>query len=377
MMLDEIRVRQILFNLVGNAIKFTDAGFVKISVKTSNSNNQKSNYRNLVLIVQDSGIGIAKESQQKIFNAFEQQDNHTTKHYGGTGLGLSITSRLVEIMNGTISLKSSTVASKNKTTGSRFTIHLFDVKISDFNQVQATENEFNYRSIVFDPATILVVDDIELNRNLITEFLEHTNVKVVTAVNGKEAIDFLHIYKPDAILMDIRMPVLDGVSATKKIRVLNDFKNIPIIALTASALISDREKIMKSGFNAFISKPIQLANLYIELANFLPHQFIEPEEEAKVLILNDIKLSNQKIVENIDYLKNKILPELYELTKIFIIDDIEVFTQNFSKFLESVEIFEFEPFIIELKESIESFNLSRIKSILKNLISYIENLKLE
>jgi len=377
MMLDEIRMRQILFNLVGNAIKFTDEGFVKIHVITHEATNKNDNFRNLTISVEDTGIGIADESQQKIFNAFEQQENQANKHYGGTGLGLSITARLVEMMNGDIKLNSIQKAEKKRLSGSKFIINLYDVKVSDELKEIKEQHNFDYSSIVFETSTLLVVDDIELNRNLITEFLENTQVQVITAVNGREAIEFTKLYKPDAILMDIRMPVLDGISAAIEIRKIPEFAEIPIIALTASALVSDREKIMKTGFNAFISKPIQLSSLFFELASFLPYKHVVSEitiSKKSNVALSDLNISDKKIEHNIKYLKSIVLLELYELNKIFIIDDIEAFTENFQSYVESVDLLEFEPFIDELNDNLQSFDLPKIKRSLNNLIAFIEKL---
>jgi CheY-like chemotaxis protein len=146
------------------------------------------------------------------------------------------------MMNGDIKLKSTHKAEKKQLTGSNFIINLYDVKVSDLQKEIQEQHNFDYNSIVFEASTLLVVDDIELNRNLITEFLESTQVHVITAVNGREAIEFTKLYKPDVILMDIRMPVLDGISAAIEIRKIPEFAEIPIIALTASALVSDREK---------------------------------------------------------------------------------------------------------------------------------------
>lgn len=377
MMLDEIRMRQILFNLVGNAIKFTDEGFVRIHIETNEASNENTNFRNLVISVEDTGIGIAEESQRKIFNAFEQQDNQATKHYGGTGLGLSITSRLVEMMNGDIKLKSTHKAEKKQLTGSNFIINLYDVKVSDLQKEIQEQHNFDYNSIVFEASTLLVVDDIELNRNLITEFLESTQVHVITAVNGREAIEFTKLYKPDVILMDIRMPVLDGISAAIEIRKIPEFAEIPIIALTASALVSDREKIMKTGFNAFISKPIQLASLFFELASFLPYKHIVNETistKKNNRVLTYLNISEKKIESNLEHLKKNVLIELYDLNKIFIIDDIEAFSDKFQEYVKSVDLLEFEPFIEELNDNLQSFDLPKIKRSLNNLISFIEKL---
>ena len=377
MILDEIRIRQILFNLVGNAIKFTSSGFVKIKVTTDKYSVCPAGYCNLILTVEDTGIGIPEESQKKIFKAFEQQDNQTTKDYGGTGLGLSITSRLVEMMNGDIHLESTSKSKKGGDTGSEFIINLNKVKISENAKITEDYSFFDFKSIIFEKAVVLVVDDIELNRNLIIEFLENTNIQVIVAANGEEAVELAQLYKPNVILMDIRMPVMDGVEAAKILKNDPETKDIPILAITASALVSDREKIMKAGFSTFVSKPVQLSSLYFELSKILPFKQLKQKalkNEKKFNKLINLSIPKAKLSRVKNYLKTEILPRLKEHNKFFIIDNIEHFSKEFEIYINDNNLTELSPFVTELDENIQSFNLPKIKSILSNFILFIEKL---
>jgi len=377
MLLDEIRIRQILFNLVGNAIKFTNQGYVKIIVTIDNQYEQEGlKFCNLNLIVEDSGIGIAKEAQTKIFKAFEQQDNQATKDYGGTGLGLSITLRLVEMMDGIIELESNNNPTLGKEKGSKFAIKLKNVQIAEFQHIENEQDNFDSQSIVFESSKILIVDDIELNRNLIIEFLAETKIQVITAINGKEAIEYSRKYYPNVILMDIRMPVMDGIEATRIIKSDKELAKIPIIALTASALVSDREKIMKTGFDGFISKPVQYNNLFFELSKLLPYKKVENYKSETLSIDKDIDFSidENKLKLHKKYLKTTVLNELIEHSDIFIVDEIESFSNKFKEYIVSNDLTEFESYIDLLADSIQRFNLQKIKSILLQLINIINKL---
>jgi PAS domain S-box-containing protein len=221
--LDETRLRQVLFNLIGNAIKFTERGYVKLCVKNVYT---KDSYIDLIIAVEDSGIGIPTEQQALIFESFKQQDGQSTRKYGGTGLGLAITKRLVEMMNGQISVKS------NPGKGSRFEIALHDVKVAVAMPAAVQDNSFDSNNIIFEKVLILVVDDIESNRNLIKEYLSRVNFEVVSAENGQEALLFVEEYHPALILMDIRMPKMDGYEATKRLKDNPNTVEIPVIALT-------------------------------------------------------------------------------------------------------------------------------------------------
>lgn len=248
-MLDAVRVKQILLNLLSNAIKFTLEGTIKLKLKLKRRINAQTLQIRFAVI--DTGIGILPSNQKKIFEPFLQEDNSTTRKYGGTGLGLTITSQLLQLMESKLKLKST------PDEGSKFYFDLF-VK---------QNNDFSYPTECIDPAVrdydssglkmkILIAEDNLINMLLIKTILKSLFPKAVLieSHNGEEAIERFIETKPDLILMDIQMPVLNGLEATKQIRALHE--NIPIIALTAGTLKEERELCMSSGMNDFVSKPI-------------------------------------------------------------------------------------------------------------------------
>lgn len=268
LILDEVRFRQILFNLIGNAVKFTEKGYVSLSLSIAGENVDEDSVV-LEIAVEDTGIGIPKESMKSIFEAFRQQDGQSAKRYGGTGLGLAITKRLVEMMNGTISVES--VAGK----GSLFVIRLHGVSIAaDFREGKKDKNADHKakQDVIFAPARVMIVDDIESNRRLVKEFFRETRVRCQEAENGAKAISLAETQAPDLILMDLRMPVMDGYAAARIIRENEDLKNIPIIALTASGMRQEQEKAKKMGFDGFITKPIQKHYLFQVLSRYLKNE---------------------------------------------------------------------------------------------------------
>ncbi|MCP4110965.1 MAG: response regulator [Desulfobacteraceae bacterium] len=206
LILDETRLRQILLNLVGNAVKFTEQGHIRLSVKKIYKTGDKSSI-DLIISVEDTGIGIPEQDQATIFESFKQQYGHDAKKFGGTGLGLSISKRLTEIMNGRISVRSTVGV------GSAFEITLRDVNISSA-EISAIACDIENTS--FEKAKVLVVDDIESNRDMLNEVLVMVNLEVLTAENGQEAVLLAREYQPDIILMDIRMPVMGR--SNKKIK---------------------------------------------------------------------------------------------------------------------------------------------------------------
>ncbi|MFT5661547.1 MAG: signal transduction histidine kinase/DNA-binding NarL/FixJ family response regulator [Sulfurimonas sp.] len=269
LILDEIRIRQILINLISNSIKFTHEGSINITVTTSSRLN---NTTNLILEVQDTGIGMDEEQQQHMFEAFTQHTNQSTQTYGGTGLGLAIIKQLTQLMNGKIVLKS------KRDVGSSFIITLHDVIISD---EEITHFNIRNSEINFKASTVLIADDIELNRKLLHEYLKSTPLTLIEAKDGQEAIDIAKNQDVDLILMDIKMPRKNGYEATKEIK---NFKDIPIIAVTAS-VISQKDNTQNLIFDDFLHKPVKEYNLKLAMSKLidaeiqsLNHENIEEEE---------------------------------------------------------------------------------------------------
>lgn len=270
LILDEIRLRQILLNLLGNAVKFTDQGVVKLIVEKAGEESTRGEIE-LLFTVEDSGIGIPEEQLDSIFEAFVQRQGQEQAFYGGTGLGLTITRRLVDMLGGEL------MVSSQEGVGSRFSVLLKGVGVVLMELDSEDKESFNAESIRFSPASILIVDDIESNRVLVNRYLEHYELTLYEAENGREAVDYAVDIVPDLIIMDIKMPVLSGDEALKLLRADSRTANIPIVALTASGMKHDEQRYKKS-FNGFLRKPISRRGLLKELARHLEHSFVKVEE---------------------------------------------------------------------------------------------------
>ena len=259
---DEVRLQQILINLINNAIKFTPkGGMVTVRSKRIETVNQRVR---LQMQVEDTGIGISKEFLPKVFQVFAQEHDASNSSYGGSGLGLSIAQNFARMMGGDITVESEAGV------GTTFTVEVWlDLasgrKVEKKETVQVEETEF------FAGRCILLVEDHPLNTIVAKRLLEKQKMDVIHAENGKEALDIFVQSKEgtfDAILMDVRMPVMDGIEATQKIRELErtDATTVPIIAMTANAYDEDKKQTYDAGMNAHLAKPIEPRMLYDTLA---------------------------------------------------------------------------------------------------------------
>ena len=261
--LDQVRLRQVLVNLVGNAIKFTPAGSVTIRC-TGHVHEHETDKLSVRLEVQDTGIGIPSDQQQSIFEAFTQVAG-TERLTEGTGLGLTITHRLTELMGGKISVRSAPGR------GSTFTVD-FPFVLAAASAVP-TEAEGPWGLDRLLPARILYADDEPLNLALLQAYFDRSDHQLVLARTGEEAVEKARDFPFDLILMDIRMPGIDGVEATRRIK---QFRQVPIIAFTASSLFAERDEILKV-CDGHVSKPVLLSDLVKELARFLPTVDVETD----------------------------------------------------------------------------------------------------
>ncbi|KXF91332.1 PAS domain-containing hybrid sensor histidine kinase/response regulator [Phaeobacter inhibens] len=255
---DDRRLRQVLLNLVGNAVKFTDTGGVGVAVTTSRVGDRLR----LRFSVTDTGIGIAKEKQDQIFERFSQADAAITRRFGGTGLGLTISRLLCEAMGGEIDVTS------DPGKGSCFSVHLRMQPATGANlaEVAASAQQAG-RSL--EGMRILVAEDNRINRLLVEKYLQDEPVTLEFAVDGAEALEKTPDFAPDVILMDMSMPVMNGLDATRNIREM-DIRQPVIAALTANAFDSDREACLKAGMDDFLSKPINRDDLLAVLRKHCP-----------------------------------------------------------------------------------------------------------
>ena len=262
---DSMHLRQVLINLLGNAVKFTpELGRIDLNVEKKEQDDGK------VLIkfaVCDSGVGIAKEAQEVIFKAFEQESSNTARRYGGTGLGLAISQRIINLLGGEITVDSEIGR------GSEFSFSIWMKETEDANEPKA-EAESADLSGAFDGKRALLVDDVDINRMIVLTLLEDAGLTIDEAVDGQDAVEQF-CKSPechyDIIFMDVQMPVMDGYEATEKIRASGrqDASSIPIIALTANAFQDDIDKAIKSGMNAHIMKPVEIERLLEVMRQFI------------------------------------------------------------------------------------------------------------
>jgi two-component system sensor histidine kinase EvgS len=310
---DEAKLRQVLFNLIGNALKFTEKGYVKLKVFVENpqiltiNQDKTEEFIDLVIEVEDTGIGISKEFQEEIFKPFVQQQGQSTKKYGGTGLGLAITLRLVNLMNGTIHLQSE----PNK--GSTFRVKIPDVAYLRNFETNKVEITINPLEIIFEKAVILVADDIGHNRSYLKDALSNSNLIIIEAENGLEAYNKAKENPPDLIITDIRMPVMDGFQLLEKLKADEFLKHIPVIAYSASVMKAQKERILESKFAGLLMKPVQVTELYHELIHFLHYKNYDEKELVQV----ETETAEIRKIQNISGLVNSLETQYKDVWKTF------------------------------------------------------------
>jgi PAS domain S-box-containing protein len=266
---DPTRLSQAIINYVNNAIKYTATGSITIRVRALENNEHDTLLRFEVI---DTGIGIKPEPMERLFQSFEQADNSNTRKYGGTGLGLAITKKLAELMGGEVGCEST------EGVGSTFwfTARLAKAETNNMNSEHtALENTDSTKPQLlsdFKGCRILLVEDEPINQEIMLEMLKHLGLHVDAANNGIEAIEKATLESYDLVLMDMQMPLLDGIDATIKIRQLPGWELTPIIALTANAFSKDRSKCLNAGMNDFLAKPVDPHLLFSTMSKWLAVQ---------------------------------------------------------------------------------------------------------
>ena len=274
---DEIRVRQVMLNLINNAIKYTHEGSVSVDVSYD------SGTQMLWVVVSDTGIGIKNEDLGKLFGSFQRLEEDKNRNIEGTGLGLNITMRLVKMMEGTIGVSSK--YGEGTTFTAQMKQEVIDkTPVGDFadNLSRMQDRRDDYRpSLIAPDANVLIVDDNDMNLEVIAALLEDTKIKVTTAESGKECINILRKKSFDIILLDQMMPGMSGVQTLEAMRKEHLAENVPIIALTADAIVGARENYISEGFSDYLSKPVMYDALEEMLIKYLDPALISKEDVRK------------------------------------------------------------------------------------------------
>ncbi len=371
--IDEIRIRQILINLVGNAVKFTEHGHIKIGVGGEYTD-AEHNHFNLSFFVEDSGIGIADVYQDAIFEAFEQKVGKHLAKYGGTGLGLAICKRIIDLMDGEICVSSEVGM------GSRFDVLLKKIQVSSPDELPPMPQPFNADSIEFAPATVLIVDDIAINRDLIAAHLQKYSFTLLEAASGEEAIEMAIKHQPDLILMDIKMDGMDGVAATKLIKNDKKIQFIPVIAMTAIAIKEEVKHILLY-CDSYLKKPIQRVDLISRLASFLPHseksepldQLSEQEPLPGTPPLSAETLKG--LPQLIHQLEGEATEKWQHISDAASIDEISEFASYIHVLGNQYQVSSLTAWGDRLAQSAKIFNLSEIEHTLQGFPELTDDLK--
>jgi PAS domain S-box-containing protein len=376
--LDEIRTRQVLINLIGNAIKFTEQGYVKLSVYARNLKKdvfegKPVEYIDLIMEVEDTGVGIPKKSLDRIFQPFEQQDIQSTKKYGGTGLGLTISRRLVNMMNGELTVTS------EKGKGSTFKIFLRDIQTSDKKIVTGEEDLELLDHIKFGKATIIIADDVKDNRKLLRELLKELTIEVYEAENGLEVMHLVDSVKPDLILTDIKMPEMDGFELIREMRKKPGLENVPVIATSASVLKLDKVKVKKHNFDGFVLKPFQINELLSELIKYLPYKVLkENKEEKQDKSKKEYVLSagaKDKLPGVLERLENEIMDEWNEFKDQQPMDEVKEFAHTIKTIGEENEIEILVNYGENLRFAVHSVDIEKMLMMIKDFPELVNKLK--
>lgn len=352
---DSLKFKQILTNLIGNAIKFTSQGSIIVNVSInrpliSDALNEDELDNELLIEVRDSGIGISKEGQEKLFQSFSQVDASTTRKFGGSGLGLAITRGLVEVLHGRIWMDS------EEKVGTSF---FFTFPYKKTNIVEQKQASPSTKVAYKKDFKILVAEDNRVNQYVIQGYLERLGLFAEYAIDGAAALDKASIHTYDLIFMDCQMPRMDGFEATRRIKALRPQSDTKIVALTASATVEDRKKCLESGMEEVIAKPIRFKDIIdilkpfeIEGQHHLKPNFQHGETHIDISFLQD------ELAESFDLLK--------EATPM-ICTAIKASIESMKFFIEKDDFNQVALQIHMVKDSLSYFHISNLKDIVQPL----------
>ena len=374
LIIDEIRLRQVLINIVGNAVKFTENGHIRLSVRPKYKNQDRSKL-DLIVSVKDTGIGIQGDQQKEIFEAFTQQDGQSAAKFGGTGLGLTISRRLVELMGGEISLESKVGE------GSTFSITLNNIAVGSVSDTADDKSEFDLDSIIFEQATVLIVDDIETNIDLIADFFQIYNFNLLTAKNGSEAVTITKQHHPDLILMDMKMPKMDGYDATEILKKDETTRSISIVAITASALKDDEERILNIGCDGYLTKPISKQELVKEIMRHLPYAVRDGSEiqpgsgvDKDSLLESLLPEIIARLPELISVLEDELMPRWSMIHRRLVVREIREFAARIKELGTDYSHAPLTRFGDEILIQAKSFDVKRLSETMNTFPKFVQEI---
>lgn len=354
--IDGLRIKQILLNLLGNAVKFTNNGYVKISGRGGINS---KNLLDLTISVKDNGIGVPLNEQKRIFEAFHQADGSNERRFEGVGLGLAITSRLINLIGGEISLVSDVGV------GSEFS--LFFPNLDFFESEDSFANSpkrLSQNQFLFKSSKILVTDDIESNRQVLIGYLRGYNFSIKEATNGKEALEIANSWLPDLIFLDLKMPFMDGFEAIAKIRQNSLLQKVPVIAVTAYVYIDFDTALKPLGFNGLLRNPILPEDVSDILTSYLPYETLPTEKEEELLYFDNELLIVPDLIADIELLVEPIAQILLEqTTNKNAKATLEVLGYVSSKY----PVGRFANFVRDFKNSVEVYDINQSLDLIKGL----------
>lgn len=326
LVLDGTRLRQILFNVFGNAVKFTDHGLVTLSARVEDHHQTE---HDLVIEIRDSGIGIPPENLTTIFQTFWQYDGSSTRKYGGTGLGLAITRRLVEMMNGSITVQS------HVGKGSTFTIRLAGVQMPEHFPADADDQEL-HDAISFRNATVLVADDAEFDRILLADILQQADCTVLQASNGRQAVELATRMRPQLMMVSLAMPNVNGYDVAFILKNTKHLSSIPIIAINdgvqrlAENVQAPFTSLLKP-YTATIKKPFQKREILFVLLHLLPYTSASNVGHPHHTPIPDnlgFDVSSQQAYQLLHHLNTELTATWSTLRYTIVFDDVERFGER-------------------------------------------------
>lgn len=368
LILDEIRVKQVLTNLLSNAIKYTDEGHIKINIQQVEKRSMLGSEEiDIRIVVEDSGVGIPDSEIDRLFEPFTQVKTRRVKGIRGHGLGLAITKSIVEMMDGNIKVESE--VSK----GTRFIIDIPEVVVHTFSLGYSQKPDASI--VALKGKTVLLVDDSEINRKLVKENMENAGIKIIEAEDGQMAVSVAEKIKPDMILMDILMPRMDGFEATNIIRNNPELRDTPIIALTALAMKEDVEKIEDAGFDDYLLKPFHISDLFEKVSKVFDNIITQDSRSDDVFGTDDKSYQPESVTRAYDQLNEKFLHRWNEIIMNKEFQLINDFAEGITELGDESGIDFIQTFGIRLNSYAKDFDVENIDVCLNTFPQLLEKLK--